>query len=493
MIKIEECYQKMSLPKDPKDTDLTYFLLKPFAKARIFCNRGELEYRVIEPELDETDLKIQEKLHQGLLQVIDISPGNIKSRDELMEYLSNKINGLLKEYGIALPKEKYESLLYYIYRNFVGLNEIEALMHDDYIEDINCNGTETPVYIKHRILGNLKTNISFGDPESLKNLIIKLAQRCDKYITYSDPFLEGSLPDGSRVQGTISEEISPRGPNFSIRKFRRAPFSPIEFMDSGTIPAETMAYLWLLIEQGANILIIGGTGAGKTTFLNVIANFIPERSKIVSIEDTRELKLFHENWTATVAREAVGGMEIGEITLDKLLRESFRENPDYVIVGEVRGKETYIMFQGMASGHPTIATFHSEDVPSVINRLKTPPISLPPALIELLDVVVTVQKIEKKNSIARKVAKIEAFEYIDDNTGRPVTEIISAWDSKTDKFSFSAQGSALKKISERSGKDAKEIGLELKKRKAFLERLAKRGITEIGAVHEEIEKYYTNN
>ncbi|MGC9310346.1 MAG: type II/IV secretion system ATPase subunit [Candidatus Aenigmatarchaeota archaeon] len=493
MFRIEECSQRLSLPKDTGNLDMTYDLLKPFAKARIHYEGGELVYTLIEPKIGEEEEEITEKLHQGLLQLIDLSPSEVKTQEELIKYLEEKIRFLLKEYGISLSAEQHRIIMYYVYRNFVGLNEIEALMHDDYIEDINCNGVNTPIYIKHRLFGNIKSSVSFGDRESLKNFIIKLAQRSEKYITYSDPFLEGSMPDGSRVQGTISEDVSPRGPNFSIRKFRRVPFSPTELMQSNTISSEALAYLWYLIENGANILIIGGAGAGKTTLLNVLATFIPGKSKIVSIEDTREVKLFHENWTATIARESVGGMHMGEVSLNKLLRESFRENPDYVIVGEVRGKETYIMFQGMASGHPTMATFHSEDVNSVLNRLKTPPISLPPALIELLDVVITIHRSEKGKSTFRRVSKIEEFEEIDQKTGKAVTHTISLWNSKNDSFAYSSQSRVIRKLAEKSGSGLKDVEVELKRRKILLENLVKKGVFDIGGVHVEIQKYYSRD
>ncbi|MBN2094688.1 MAG: type II/IV secretion system ATPase subunit [Candidatus Aenigmarchaeota archaeon] len=493
MFRPEESPQLVEFPKDLQKTDTTYLLLRPFAKAHLFYRNGEIHYEIIEPELTRDDEVMLEKLHQGLLQTIDISPEEVKDPDELMKYLNEKIKRLLEEYGISISEKHFEKLMYYIYRNFVGLNEIEAVMHDEYIEDINCNGTKTPLYVKHRILGNLRSNICFTENEKLKNFIIKLAQRCDKYITYSDPFLEGSLPDGSRVQGTISDEVSPRGPNFSIRKFRHTPFSPTELLHSKTISPQAMAYLWYLIEKGSNILIIGGSGAGKTTLLNVIATFIPEKSKVVSIEDTREIKLFHENWTATVARASIGGMRLGEVGLEELLRESFRENPDHVLVGEVRGKETYIMFQGMASGHPTMATFHSEDIDSVLNRLKTPPINLPGSLIELLDVVVTIDRIESQNHLQRRVSKIEEFRQIDERTGKAVTTVVSSWNSKDDSFEDGLESFALAALAKKSGLDIKDVRREIEKRKAFLEKLSKEMVLDIGQVHREIQTYYSKS
>ncbi len=489
MFEVEELAQKIEPPKDFKKTDITYDLIKPFAKAHIFYSKGEIIYELIEPELSKKDKQIFEKIYQGLLQLIDLSPMQIENQKKLISYLENKIKFLLKEYGYKISDKQYNKIIYFVYRDFVGLNEIEGLMHDDYIEDINCNGIKTEIYIKHRLFENIKTNVVYKEEEKLKNFIIKLAQRCNKYVTYSNPFLEGSLKDGSRVEGTISREVSPRGPNFSIRKFRRIPFSPTELISLKTISASAMAYIWYLMEKQVNILIIGGAGAGKTTTLNSISTFIPPKAKIVSIEGIREIRLYHDNWIATVSRESVGGLKIGEVNLDKLLRESFRENPDYVIVGEVRGKETYVMFQGMASGHPTLSTFHSEDVPSVVSRLKTPPINLPTSLIELLDVIITVVKIEKKDRFFRKIKKIEESLNIDKKTEIVSTNQVLSFDYAKNKFIYNQKSKLLEKISINQGIKMEDIQKEIKKREKFLLRLVKKKVFEMHLVQKEIEKY----
>ena len=493
MFKIEEVTQKAERCKNLKKLDTFYYLLKPYTKAHLYYDKNtkELIYEIKEPQTNKKDKEIFERLYDDLLQLIDISPKEIKSKDKLIDFLEEKIKYLLKEHNLKIGNKRFEKIKYYIYRDFVGLDKIEPLMHDDYIEDINCNGTGINIYIKHRLYGSMRTNISYNDSGKLKNFVIKLAQRCNKYITYTNPFLEGSLEDGSRVQGTISEEISPRGPNFSIRKFRRIPFSPTELISLNSISAEGLAYLWYLIENQASILVIGGAGSGKTTFINTLATFIPPKAKIVSIEDTREIRLFHENWISTVSRESVGGLKIGEVNLYKLLKESFRENPDYVIVGEVRGEETYVMFQGIASGHPTLSTFHSENLESVISRLKTPPINLPSSLIELLDCVVTLTKIEKGNKVTRRVASIEELLSLDPRTGKMDTTRTLAWDSISKRFNYSKDSRFLEKLSLTQDIAKEKIDKEIEKRKKFLENLVKKEIFDIEDVQKEIKKYYS--
>ena len=493
MFKLEEVTQKIERFKDLKKVDITYFLLKPFVKAHLYFDkkRNELIYELKEPKISQEDRELLKKIYNDLLQLVDLSPKDIDSKKKLIEFLENKVRYLLKEHNYKISEKRFEKIMYYIYRDFAGLDKIEPLMHDDYIEDINCNGTNIDIYIKHRLFGSIRTKVRFEDTTELKNFIIKLAQRCNKYITYTNPFLEGSLEDGSRVQGTISEEISPRGPNFSIRKFRRIPFSPTELIELGSVSSEGLAYLWYLIENRANILVIGGAASGKTTFINTLATFIPPKAKIVSIEDTREIRLYHENWISTVARESVGGLKIGEVDLNKLLRESFRENPDYVIVGEVRGKETYVMFQGIASGHPTLSTFHSEDLDSVISRLKTPPINLPISLIKLLDCVVNLTKIERGSKVKRRVLTIEELLDINPRTGKTDVNRILIWDGGTDKFKYSEDSRFLERLSLTQGIKIGKIKKEINRRKKFLDSLVKKKIFDIEDVQREIEKYYS--
>ncbi len=493
MFKIEEATQKIKRCKDLKKLDTSYYLLKPHAKVHLYYDKKskELVYELKEPQTNKKDDEISEQLYDDLLQLIDLSPKEIESRDNLIDFLEKKIKYLIKEHDFKVGEKRFKKIMYYIYRDFVGLDKIEPLMHDDYIEDINCNGTNINIYIKHRLFGSMRTNIKYEDTTNLKNFVIKLAQRCNKYITYTNPFLEGSLEDGSRVQGTISKELSPRGPNFSIRKFRKIPFSPTELISLNSISSEGLAYLWYLIENQASILVIGGAGAGKTTFINTLSTFIPPKAKIVSIEDTREVKLFHENWISTVSRESVGGLKIGEVDLYKLLRESFRENPDYVIVGEVRGKETYVMFQGIASGHPTLSTFHSEDLESVISRLKTPPINLPSSLIELIDCVVILTKIEKGNKVTRRVLNVEELLSINPRTGNMDTTKTLAWDSSGKKFNYSKDSRFLDKLSLSQDISKEKINKEINKRKKFLDNLVKKKVFDIEDVQKEIEKYYS--
>ena len=366
------------LPADKSQLDVTYDLIKPYAAVHIYWDNEfhELFYEVLEPELDNNEKSTFSLVEEGIRELINISFLNVQDEKVVLEYLEKNVRIILNEFHIKLAQDSFLKIMYYIWRNFVGLNEIEALMRDYYIEDVECNGFDTPIYIIHRKYRNLRTNIKFNDLKSITSFVEKLAQKCGQYISYATPLLDGRISDGSRVNATYSSDVATRGPNFTIRKFTADPWTPVKLIDFRTVSPEVLAYLWILLEYGANIMIIGSTAVGKTSFLNAISFFIHPSARIITIEDTKEINLMHENWLPAVSRAGIGsanilGQKYGEVTLFDLLRESFRQRPDYVIVGEVRGREAFVLFQGASSGHPVISTMHAESVESLVRRLET--------------------------------------------------------------------------------------------------------------------------
>lgn len=254
----------ITLPEG-KEIDFRYPLLAPFAYVHLSYNREQkqLFYNLIEPKMDENEKKIYEQLIKGLLEVIDVELSAIKKTEQAIDYVEQQVQKVLSEYKLRPSKETYLKIMYYIFRNFVGLNEIEPLMHDPYIEDISCDGTGIPLYIVHRKYGSLPTNIIYEDEKQLREFVVKLAERCGRFISYAEPLLDGSLPDGSRVQSSYAGDVTTRGPSFSIRKFLKEPFSPIDLLENGTVSSEVLAYLWLAVESGASMLIGGGAATGK--------------------------------------------------------------------------------------------------------------------------------------------------------------------------------------------------------------------------------------
>ncbi|NIO21484.1 MAG: secretion system protein E [Candidatus Aenigmarchaeota archaeon] len=484
--------------KKMTEVDIKYPLLEPFVYAKIKwdAEKKGLVYNIIEPKLSEREVKVLETVKKDLLETIDVELSAIKDRGKTFEYIQKKLAGILEDENIVLSSETYVKISYYIYRDFVGFNEIEGLLHDPYIEDIGCSGLGIPVFVVHRKFGSTETNIVYTDGGYLNNFVIKLAERCGRYVSYAKPLLDGSLPDGSRVQATLAKDVTTKGPTFSIRKFRIEPFSPIDIINLNTASSELMAYIWMVTEARASTLICGGVSSGKTTFLNSMSMFIPPEDKIVSIEDTRELNLPHENWIPSVSRVGFGvpeasGKRYGEVTLFELLKESFRQNPDYVIVGEVRGKEAYVMFQGMASGHSSIGTIHAGSIEDVIKRLETPPIELSPSLIETLDLVIVMVNAKEKGKSARRVKSIVEIESVDPKTGSPHTIKTFDWVPSTDSFGSNFETSyLLKRIAFDRGMSYEKMTEEIKNRAKILEWMRKFAITDYREVCKLINIYY---
>ncbi|MDD3975621.1 MAG: type II/IV secretion system ATPase subunit [Candidatus ainarchaeum sp.] len=381
-------------------------LIKGFSYAFVNEENGDKVYFVAEPELNKKEVEILEQTKNELINKISITDLNNESQ------MYTLIDKIFKKNNISLEKVTKDKIVYYIIRQVSGLDRIEPLMHDNLIEDIECNGMNSPIYIVHRKYGHIVTNIMFHTEKELQDFIIKMAHLSKSYVSYASPLLDSILPDGSRVNATLTSNVSTRGPTFTIRKFPQKPLTTIDLVKSKTITSTIVAYLWTLIEFKKNIILIGPTAGGKTTLLNVISSFIPSAQRVVSIEDTREINLLMDNWIPQVTRPGFGppdstGKRYGEINMEDLLKESFRQRPDYLIIGEVRGVEMALMFQGMASGHSSLSTVHSKSLESLIIRLTTPPISLDPSLITSLDAVIITGFTGTGNLIKREVKEID--------------------------------------------------------------------------------------
>jgi flagellar protein FlaI len=238
-----------------------------------------------------------------------------------------------------------------------------------------------------------------------------------------------------------------------------------------------------------NILIAGGTASGKTSLLNAVAFFIPPEARVVSIEDTRELNLPRENWLPSVTRAATGDKKENEITLFTLLRASFRQNPDYVIVGEVRGKEASVLFQGMASGHSSISTIHADSVDTLIKRLETPPIELSPTLLNVLDCVCIMTHAIVNKQETRKLREIVEIVNVDPE-GIAVINTPFSWNAAEDRFYFKKESKVFEKISKRYGISKEDLEKELNKKAKIIYQLYKKKISGFDDVQTIVNKYY---
>jgi len=484
-----------SLPKvdDKSKIDVRYALISPYAFAHIYWDKriNEVVHELEEPILKDDEKQLLTRIEGAMLEIINVNVAVEKTLEAITNYIDMTAKLLISELNLAVSPETYDKIFYYLFRDFIGLNEIDPLMRDYFIEDVECNGIETPVYIVHRVYRNLRTNLSFKDIDKLASFVEKLAQRSGRYISYAQPLLDGTLPDGSRVNATYTKDVTSKGPTFTLRKFTKVPWTPTQLISSNTVSAEMLAYFWLLLQYKSSILIAGGTASGKTTFLNAIAFFIPPEARVVSIEDTREINLPRENWLPAVARPAAGIGKIGEIDLFDLLKSSFRQNPDYLIVGEVRGKEAFVLFQGMASGHASLSTMHADSVDTLIRRLQTPPIELSPTLVNTLDCVAIATHAIVNQRETRKIREVSEIVNVSKD-GVALINTPLTWDPKTDAFYFKKQSKVFEKISMKYGMPIEKLQREFNVRAKLLYALSRRKIWGFEEVQKVINDYYKN-
>jgi flagellar protein FlaI len=375
-------------------------------------------------------------------------------------------------------------------KEFLGQGLIDPIMHDKYIEDISCDVVNSILFVYHSRFESMKTNLMFNNAEDLDSFVTKLAQRAGKYISIAEPMLDATMSDGSRIQMTLGQEVTAHGSTFTVRKFKDEPITPTDLIEWGTFSPLSIAFLWLAIETGKSAIMVGGTASGKTTALNAISLFIPPLAKIVSLEDTRELRLPHSNWIPSVTRASFDTDGKGEIDMYELLKAALRQRPEYLLVGEVRGKEALTLFQAMSTGHVTYSTMHADSVASAVHRLENPPISVPRNMLSALDmVIIQVQARVGGQRIRRNKQIIEILD-IDPRTNELITNEVFRWRQATDEISYSGKSFILEEIMEERGWNEERIREELKRRQEVLEWMRIKKIRQFRDVSKILVSYF---
>lgn len=431
-----------------------YAVNDPFSFIRITLNSDSNEYllEAIEPQLNEKEEKLLSLLKDTLERTLAYEWDKLTEIDK-QSYLEQSINSFLRSRGMKLDHVVREKVRYYIIRDFIGYGLIDTLINDTHIEDISCDGVDIPLFVYHTKFESLKTNIEFDDENILNSFVISLSQRAGKQVSVSNPILDGTAPEGHRIQATFSREITTRGSTFTIRRYKEKPFTPVELIKYNTASPEMVAYFWLAVEHGESAIIAGGTASGKTATLNAIALFIPPTAKIVTMEDTREINLPHENWIPGTTRSGIGergpdGKALGEIDMFDLVRAALRQRPNYIIVGEVRGRETYTMFQAMATGHTTYSTMHADSVKGMVNRLENPPISCPRILLTALRNVSIQVHARIGKEMVRRIKHLIEIVGFEPETNELITNTVYEWDQGKDRFIFKGHSFLFDKIME---------------------------------------------
>ncbi|MBC7085955.1 MAG: type II/IV secretion system ATPase subunit [Methanomethylovorans sp.] len=465
-----------------------YWVNEPYTFIVILYNpdKNNYLYYVVEPELTDFEKVFLTEIKDRLRDVLLVE--KVNENEDKEKILDAKIVSIVKDYAIDVTPEMLAKISYYIKRDFIWFNKIDPLMHDDSIEDISGNGHNVPIFLYHRKHTNIQTNIIFQEDE-LNSFIIQLAQRSGKHISVAEPMVDAAMPDGSRIQMTLGTCVTAHGSTFTIRKFSDVPITPVDLIKWGTFSAESMAYLWLCIENNKSLIYAGGTASGKTSSLNAVSLFIPEKAKIITLEDTRELKLPHPNWIPSVTRDSFTADERGAVDMYDLLKAALRQRPEYLLVGEVRGKEALTLFQAMSTGHTTFSTMHADSVASAIHRLENPPISVPRTMIQALDIMsIQSQTYTKGKRVRRNIKLVEIID-IDPNTRNIRTNDIFVWDSERDVFIKTGESKALMDIKMRRGWSSSKIDQELYNRKRILEYMVKNNYTDFKAISDTINAY----
>lgn len=470
-----------------------YPLYEPFSHVVIVQNpkTGEFNYILDELQLDPMEKGVYDRILDILLAEIESPKEEVA---DPRKFFAQEAKKIVDKYRISLgwlPDVSWYKILYHAERDLVGFGKIDPLMRDPNIEDISCDGVEKPVYVWHRNYESIETNLRFPNDEIVDNTVVKLVHMAGKHVSTAFPIVDASLPGKHRLAVAYRREITPFGTAFTIRKFREDPYSVIDLINIGTFSEEMAAYFWVALENRASIMVLGGTAAGKTTALNALACLIKPGSKIITIEETAELNLPHDNWVSLIARQSygLGGSSVGEVALFDLVKTSMRHRPDIMIVGEVRGNEAYVLFQALATGHGGMCTMHAENLDSAVKRLTQKPMDISPAYIPLMNIVLSIQRVHlikngEKKAFRRVINVNEIADYEKYRTPIKWTPAQDIHESQLDKSVL------LSSICERRGVSKLDLIQEIMRRKDVLHWMRNKNIRSYKTVAEIIGEYY---
>lgn len=471
-----------------------YFIEKPNSKIKILSSPelGEgLHYYVEEAPLSTEQYETYEKIVRILSKEFE-SP--TEEHVDPKDYVFEQAEIIAEKYHRSLGKfsmEQWDQVFYYVVRDLIGYGPLQGIMGDPDIEDISCNGIDMSVYVWHRRYESIPTNITFTSEQTLNDFLVKMAHRGSKHISSAQPLLDAMLPEKHRLAATFMKEVSMKGSTFCIRKFRAEPYSIVDLIKIGTLSERIAAYFWLILEHKKSFMIVGGTGSGKTTMLNSLLSLMSQNDKIVTVEEVPELSPPVANWTQLQSRESFnfGDGPSGSISLFDLIKVSLRYRPDYVIVGEIRGEEAYVLFQALATGHGGLCTMHADSIDRVVKRLTSPPMNVSEVYIPLMNIALYIQRVElpgKRDGISfgrrvRTVSEIAEYDnYIE----------VARWDPRKDVFSTWFKDSfILQQISATSGRSMDELLEEINKREQYIHNIVESGVRAQRDVAEKVLFY----
>lgn len=444
-------------------------------------------YEVTIPGIAEgTKLILETKLKGELVTEVKLDISEIldpKKFDEVKAKFLDAAKRILVRNFPSLPEDKKGILAVYLLQKTLGLGELEALLSDEQLEEVVVNNSRDPVWVYHKKFGWCKTNLKLKSEEIVYDYASMIARKVGRQINVLNPTLDAHLPTGDRVNATLFP-ISSFGNTITIRKFSRNPWTITSFIKSKTVSSDVAALIWLCMQNELSLLVTGGTGSGKTSFLNAMAGLIPANQRIITIEDTRELTLpSFLHWVPMTVREANPEGK-GEVTMLDLMVNALRQRPDRILVGEIRRqREAEVMFEAMHTGHSVYATLHADNADQTISRLTNPPINVPHEMLDALAGIVVTFRHRRFN--IRRV-----LEFAEMNK-QGEADVLFRWDLKTDKTrGVKKMVSLVDTLSLYSGLGEKEIEEDVGEKMEVLDWMVKRGYDDVDQVGEIVSNYY---
>jgi len=376
---------------------------------------------------------LEDKLHRLASEYIkgrSPSDGDPLSYARDRQRLAKIVNKLLEREGIIIPQKTEEEVVQAVVNRMVGLGPIEPYLNDPQVTEIMVNAPDEIFVEKDGELEPVKT--SFRDEAHILNVIDRIVAPLGRRVDESTPFVDARLPDGSRVNAIIPP-LALRSPALTIRRFSADPFTLKRLVELDSINEQMAGFLQACIRARLNILISGGTGSGKTSTLNALARCIPERERMVTIEDTAELQLSAKNLVSLESRPPnIEGK--GEVKIRTLVHNALRMRPDRIIVGEVRGPEAFDMLQAMNTGHPgSLTTVHANSPPDAVRRLESmvlmagldlPQSAIREQIASSLDLIVQQERLPGGKRKVVSIAEVLSTQVDDWNTLKVTTEEI---------------------------------------------------------------------
>ncbi|NMA44435.1 MAG: CpaF family protein [Candidatus Diapherotrites archaeon] len=498
MQKIEDIEEDPSTEKNETEKELDQekkIELASYGKVKIYKIPGKpLNYYYV-PTTRPTavERKIINTLKEATTRLVSSATYKIRNQDEKRIIYKQKIIEIIQNNpNLRIPESKTLFYAEAVVREMVGYGLIDDLIKDDNLEEIMIIGSKKPVFVFHRQYEMMQTNIEFYSEQEIEDLINRIAREIGRRVDVASPLLDARLADGSRVNATIPP-ASISGGTLTIRKFRDDPYSIIDLIKLNTISSEVAAFLWMCVEglntKPANILIAGGTGSGKTTLLNVMAALIPDRERIITIEDTAEINIPTNHWIRLEARPP--GIEgTGELKLDVLTKNSLRMRPDRILVGEIRHEEAFTLFTAINTGHDgCLGTVHANSPQETIVRVTSPPMNVPEIMLSGLDLIIVEHRYyDRRKGTIRRVSEIsEVYGALE---GKAKTQTIYQRDPARDVIEKTIiESQYIKNLQNYTGLSREQIMAEQEIRKQFLEKLLERNIREIKQVSTEMKNF----